>query len=248
MPDFPVQLAMMLRVRSIVVVAFLAVTAAGAQAQLRGHGGPVRALAISADGKRRSPAASTLRRSAGRWSANAAEQVLRFHDSAVNAVVLLPDGRAATAGEDGRIAIWKPGAATARKGARRPHGAGRRRSRCRRTARMLASASWDHTARVWPLGGGEPRVLEGHKQNVNGVAFTPDGKALVTAGYDATLRIWPLEWRRARRRLRCRRRSMPSRWRPTARSSLAGARRQGLFPSRRPAERHGEVAASDPIR
>ena len=35
-------------------------------------------------------------------------------------------------------------------------------------------------------------MLEGHAQNVNGVAFTPDGKALVSAGYDATLRIWPL--------------------------------------------------------
>jgi cytochrome c len=57
---------------------------------------------------------------------------------------------------------------------------------------MLASASWDHTARVWPLDGGAARVLEGHQQNVNGVAFTPDGRALVTVGYDATLRIWPL--------------------------------------------------------
>ena len=35
-------------------------------------------------------------------------------------------------------------------------------------------------------------MIEGHPQNVNGVAFTPDGRALVTAGYDATLRIWPL--------------------------------------------------------
>jgi cytochrome c len=40
--------------------------------------------------------------------------------------------------------------------------------------------------------GGVPRVIEGHAQNVNGVAFAPDGRALVTAGYDATLRITPL--------------------------------------------------------
>jgi cytochrome c len=57
----------------------------------------------------------------------------------------------------------------------------------------LASASWDHTARVWPLAGGAPRVIEGHAQNVNGVAFAPGGHALITAGYDATLRITPLD-------------------------------------------------------
>ena len=35
-------------------------------------------------------------------------------------------------------------------------------------------------------------MLEGHQQNVNGVAFLPDGHTLVSVGYDATLRIWPL--------------------------------------------------------
>jgi cytochrome c len=45
---------------------------------------------------------------------------------------------------------------------------------------------------LWPLAGGAPRVLEGHTQNVNGVAFAPDGRTLVSVGYDQSVRIWPL--------------------------------------------------------
>src|SRR5215471_17087792 len=93
----------------IVVAAVLA--AAVAQAQLRGHGGPVRALAVSPDG--RLAISGSFDSSAIRWSLerNAAEQVLRFHDGAVNAVAYLPDGRVATSGEDTRIALWAPGEA-----------------------------------------------------------------------------------------------------------------------------------------
>jgi cytochrome c len=57
----------------------------------------------------------------------------------------------------------------------------------------LASASWDHSVRLWPLAGGAPRVLEGHTQNVNGVAFAANGRALISASYDLTVRIWPLD-------------------------------------------------------
>jgi cytochrome c len=178
-------------VRVLTLFASLLLACGIAHAQLRGHGGPVRALAISPDGTQ--AVSGSFDTSAIRWSLprNAAEQVLRFHEGAVNAVAILKDGRIATSGEDARIAIWTPGAATpslvleGHKApvvslAVSPDGA------------TLASASWDHTARLWPLAGGAPRVIEGHTQNVNGVAFTPDGRALVTAGYDATLRIWPL--------------------------------------------------------
>jgi WD40 repeat protein len=82
---------------------------APADAQLRGHGGPIRALAISADGA--TALSGSFDTSAIRWSLrrNTAEQVLRFHEGAVNAVAILADGRAVTAGEDARIAVWTPG-------------------------------------------------------------------------------------------------------------------------------------------
>jgi len=162
-----------------------------ASAQLRGHGGPVRALAISSDGA--TALSGSFDSTAIRWSLtrNAAEQVLRFHADAVNAVALLRDGRAATAGADGKIAIWTSGNAqpdTVLEGhtapivalVLSPDGA------------TLASASWDQTIRLWPLAAGRARVLEGHTQNVNGVAFAPDGRTVVSVSYDQSIRIWPL--------------------------------------------------------
>lgn len=176
---------------SLSALSVILMVAAPAQAQLRGHGGPVKALAISPDGTR--AISGSFDTSVIRWSLsrNIAEQVLRFHDGAVNAVGYLKDGRIVTAGADAHIAIWTPQkqqpdavldghSAPIASLAVSPDGA------------VLASASWDRTIRLWPLNGGQPRVLEGHAQNVNGVAFTPDGKNLVSAGYDATIRIWPL--------------------------------------------------------
>src|SRR5690242_20176283 len=93
--------------RILIVLALIA--AFPAAAQLRGHGGPVRALAISADGA--TALSGSFDGSAIRWSLarGTAEQVLRLHDGAVNAVAMLPGGRVATAGEDGRIGLWSAG-------------------------------------------------------------------------------------------------------------------------------------------
>jgi cytochrome c len=182
----------MVRMRSCVLVVGLLLLAAGAQAQLRGHGGPVRALAVAPDGK--TAISGSFDTSVIRWSLerNSAMDVLRFHDGAANAVVLLRDGGAASSGEDGRIALWAA-AGDAPHTVLQGHMAPVVALALSPDGTMLASASWDHTARLWSLAGGASRVLDGHSQNVNGVAFTPDGRALVTVGYDATLRIWPLQ-------------------------------------------------------
>ena len=160
-------------------------------AQLIGHGGPVRAIAISNDGK--TVLSGSFDSAAIRWSLgnDAAEQVLRFHSDAINAVVFLNDGRMVTAGADGRIAIWTAGRQQPDRvleGHRAPIAA----LAVSPNGLMLASASWDHTVRLWSLADGEQRVLEGHSQNVNGVAFTTDGRSVVSVGYDLTLRIWSL--------------------------------------------------------
>lgn len=177
--------------RCCVALLLLPLGLPAAHAQLRGHGGPVRALAISPDGS--GAISGSFDTSAIRWSLsrNVAEQVMRFHDGAVNAVAYLKDGRIVTAGEDAHIAIWTPGRQTP-DSVLNGHTAPVAGLAVSPDGTMLASASWDRSVRLWALKGGAPRVLEGNAQAVNGVAFSPDGKELVSAGYDATLRIWPL--------------------------------------------------------
>jgi cytochrome c len=177
--------------RFALVLLLASLTCAPVAAQMRGHGGPVRAVAVAPDGA--SAISGSFDTSAIRWSLprNAAEQVLRFHESAVNAVAFLKDGRTVTGGEDGRIAIWKPGVPVPER-TFEGHTAPIVALAVSPDGGSVASASWDRTIRLWPLAGGAPRVLEGHSQNVNGVAFTADGRSLVSAGYDATIRIWPL--------------------------------------------------------
>ena len=151
----------------------------------------MRAIAISSDGN--SVLSGSFDTAAIRWSlkTESAEQVLRFHADAVNAVAFLRDGRMATAGADEKVAIWTPGR-------REPdevfegHRAPIVSLAISPDGARLVSASWDHTVRVWSLGDGAQQVLEGHTQNVNGVAFMPDGQSLVSVGYDRELRIWPL--------------------------------------------------------
>ena len=56
---------------------------------------------------------------------------------------------------------------------------------------LLATASTDHTARIWDLAhpDAQPTVLR-HGAGVTSVAFAPDGTHVATGSDDAVARVW----------------------------------------------------------
>lgn len=168
-------------------LAVLACAGAPAQAaELRGHGGTVRALAVG-------PAGAALTGSfdnrAILWNLaeGTAARVLLHHEASVNAVAFLPGGRLATAGQAGDIALWDDRAEPARVFA--AHQGPVVALAVSPDGKALASAAWDGSARITMLEDGAQTVLSGHEGNVNGVAWL-GRERLATVGYDGTLRFW----------------------------------------------------------
>ncbi len=164
-----------------------------AQGDLRGHGGPVRALSISADGLH--AITGSFDSTAIIWSLDrgVARAVLRAHAGSINAVLALPDGRIASGGEDGRLALWCDDDFGKPQSFDRVHAAPLVALAASPDGALIASASWDSSVAVTSLKGAPLRRFEGHQGNVNGVVFSRDGRMLISAGYDATLRLTPLD-------------------------------------------------------
>lgn len=57
--------------------------------------------------------------------------------------------------------------------------------------KILASASWDGTIKLWDTKSGrELRTLAGHGWGIYKAVFSPDGKRLASASRDGTVKIW----------------------------------------------------------
>jgi len=56
---------------------------------------------------------------------------------------------------------------------------------------FIATASYDHTARLWDVASGKQiRVFAGHTDGVADVAFSPDGRQLLTGSFDGKAKLW----------------------------------------------------------
>ncbi|MBD1866750.1 AAA-like domain-containing protein [Cyanobacteria bacterium FACHB-471] len=58
---------------------------------------------------------------------------------------------------------------------------------------LIATASDDETVKLWSREGELLRELKGHRDEVNGISFSPDGKTIMTASDDKTVKLSRLD-------------------------------------------------------
>ncbi|MFF8609577.1 WD40 repeat domain-containing protein [Streptomyces sp. NPDC015346] len=146
------------------------------------------------------------------WDVDSGECAVFPHpDSWVSSVCLSPDGRLVLAAGDRRgRTLWLMDAGTGdlvrtfedvrdrdRGSPGRPDDRSGEVLTARFTSdgRFAVSGEDDGRIRIWDTATGRcVRTLDGHDDDVYGIALTPDDRFLLSGSLDGTLRLWELDW------------------------------------------------------
>jgi cytochrome c len=169
-----------------------ALAAVPARADLIGHGGTVRAVAVSPDGAR--VATGSFDYSAMLWEFSDQSEiaVLEGHEGPVNDVAFADAGRiVVTAADDGAVRLFDAAdGAPLRAIAVHDHKA--MGLAVSASGGLIASAGWDRTARLTTTAGDSVLVLD-HPAPVNAVAFAAGDTLLATGSHDGVIRLFRLD-------------------------------------------------------
>jgi eukaryotic-like serine/threonine-protein kinase len=186
------------------------------RATLEGHKDALTPVAFSPNGKLLASGSddTTIKL----WDSASGHELMTLtgHKDFVETLAFSPDGRFLASGSrDSTVRLWEvasvgtaiPSAQTTKSPAGpiaewtifKGHTDGINSVAFSSDSKMLASASSDHTAKIWDVARGQDQVtLRGHAGRVFSVSFSPDGRLMATGGDDNAIRLWDVASRNLR--------------------------------------------------